>query len=184
MNDKAGSRKMEAGRDGRRRASPSGVFRLPAPGSRLSLSRGLSIIEVIVVIAMSVMIAAFAAPFMANTLGRKGAEAAAMTAVDALRDAQFGVMSGRGATAYGVHFENAKIVLFSGAAYVPGDPDNIEHALTGDALITDISLGGGNEVRFTDRRGTPTATGAVAITGSDNTVRVITINAAGMIEAD
>jgi type II secretory pathway pseudopilin PulG len=149
----------------------------------------------VVVIAMIGFVAALAAPFLSSTLQSNDAAQSATGAVDALREAQASVMSGKNNARFGVHFEGTAFVLFQGAAYVPADPGNVVHALTGMVSVAAVSLspggacalpaGTGNcDIHFANRRGAPTESGSVTFTGAGSQVKTVTINAAGMIEAN
>ncbi len=157
--------------------------------------RGFTVLEVIVVIAMIGFVALLAAPFLSNSLASNDAAQSATEAVDSLREAQSSVMSGKDGARFGVHFEGTKFVLFRGAAYAPADPDNAVHALAGDVSVSAVMLapggacalpaGTGNcDVHFANRRGAPTESGTITFTGSGGETKTVSINAAGMIDAD
>jgi prepilin-type N-terminal cleavage/methylation domain-containing protein len=164
-------------------------------GFTLRQAQGFTLIEAIIVIAMMVIIAVMAAPFLSDVLVRRDAELFAAEASDALREAQSSAMSGRNNARWGVHFEETKFVLFDGGAYNSADPDNIVHALSGQVAITAVTLspggactiatGSGNcDVHFANRRGTPTETGSIVFTGADGTARTVTLNGQGMIDVN
>ncbi len=157
--------------------------------------RGFTVLEVMVVVAMIGAVALLAAPFLSSSLSSNDAAQSARVAADALREAQAAVMSGKGAARYGVHFEGTTFVLFQGAAYSPSDANNAVHRLTGLVTVSAVALspggacalpaGTGNcDVHFATRRGTPTESGTVTFTGAGGETRTVTINAAGMIDAN
>jgi hypothetical protein len=134
-------------------------------------------------------------PFVGASLTRKDAQIFSLEAVDALREAQSSVMSGRNNARWGVHFEGASFALFKGAAYNAADPENVVHALSGQVSVTAVTLspggactlpaGAGNcDVHFASRRGVPTETGSIVFTAADGTVRTVTLNAQGMIDVN
>ena len=156
--------------------------------------RGFSIIEVLMVVAMTGVLSLMVAPYLSDILGRKDIGNYALEAMDSLREAQSSVMSGKNNARYGVHFEGAKFVFFQGATYSPADPNNVEHAFSGFANISAVSLapggvctlpaGTGNcDVHYANHFGTPTESGTIVITDGTNP-KTVTVGAAGMIDAN
>lgn len=99
-----------------------------------------------------------------------------------LRDARSRTLASRGGSQYGVHFEEARAVLFIGNTYNPLDTVNNEiYILPLGVRISDISLGGGGEIIYTRLTGTPSVSGTVTIQLRQNTskTKIITISAAG-----
>lgn len=147
--------------------------------------RGFTVIEVILVIAIMGFLVVLAAPFLSDTLSRNDLAIASDGAIDALREAQSSSMSGRNTGLFGVHFETAQFVFFEGATYNPSDPNNVTHALGGNVTITTITIsGGGSDVHFASHKGEPTETGSVTFTDVGGNVKTVTLNAAGLVEAD
>jgi len=148
-------------------------------------NRGLTFLELILVVALAGVVMTLSMPYMAASIGRNQLDLSASRAVDSLREAQFSAMNGRQPGRFGVHFESSKIVTFRGAAYAPGDAGNDEFILTDGVAATAISLsGGGADVHFDDQRGEPVETGSVVLSGPGEKTRTITINAVGMIQTD
>lgn len=157
--------------------------------------RGFTVLEVMTVIAMIGMLAALASPMLSAGQTRADARRFAVEAVDALREAQASVMSGRNNARFGVHFEGARFTLFEGAAYVVSDPNNVVHDLSGLVSITSVSLspggacalpaGTGNcDVHFASRKGAPVESGSVTFTDAEGNVKTVIVNAAGMIDVN
>jgi hypothetical protein len=114
-------------------------------------------------------------------------------AVDALREAQSSVMSGKNNAKFGVHFEGGRYTFFQGATYSSSDPENVAHILDANVTVTAVTLspggsctlpaGTGNcDVHFINHFGTPTETGTIVFTGDDGTTKTVTVGAAGMID--
>lgn len=158
-------------------------------------SRGFTLIEALVVVAFIGILSALASPLLSSSLTRADASRFAAEAVDALREAQASVMSGKNNARHGVHFEGTKFVMFEGAAYSPADPNNAVHQLSGNVTITAVSLspggactlpaGTGNcDVHFANRKGIATESASITFTGGGGEARTVTVNAAGMIDAN
>ncbi len=157
------------------------------------MQKGFTLLETLVAVAMLSILSLLVAPLVRDTLTKSDVQRYAAEAVDALREAQAAVMSGKNNARFGVHFEATKFVLFQGAAYSPSDPENVVHQFTGDSVITAVTLspggsctlpaGTGNcDVHFASRKGVPTESGTVTFVGSESLVRTVTVNAAGMTE--
>lgn len=151
--------------------------------------------ELMVVIAMTGIVVLMALPFISTAPTKADVRTAAPDAVDALREAQASVMSGKNNARFGVHFEATKIVVFQGATYGAGDANNIVHAFSGRLTVTAVALspggactlpaGTGNcDVHFANHKGTPTESGSVTITGENGDAMTVTVNAAGMIDVN
>jgi type II secretory pathway pseudopilin PulG len=170
--------------------NPSPLVPHPSPPEA-----GFTFMETLIAVAMLSALSLLVAPLMQDSLMHADAGRYADEGVDALREAQAATMSGKNNARYGVHFEGTKFVFFQGATYSGADPNNVEHALTGNVTITAVSLspggactlpaGTGNcDVHFASRKGTPTETGSVTFTGAGGQVETVTVNAAGLIDAN
>jgi len=156
------------------------------------MRRGFTIIEILIVVSVTVVLAAVAAPLLTNALSRGDARSYALQAVDALREAQSSTMSGRANARYGVHFEQTKFVLFQGAVYSSSDANNLVTSFSGRATISAVNLSGGActvatgigncDLHFARVRGTPTETGSIVFADLTGQTRTVTINATGLIE--
>ena len=162
---------------------------------RQSGDRGFSLVEVLIMVGVVGVLSVMVSPYLADTLTRKDARIYAEEAMDALREAQSSVMSGRDNARWGVHFEETRFALFSGASYVDGDPGNIVHELSGQTRIVSVSLspggscavdtGVGNcDVHFVNSRGTPTEAGSIVVTADDGATWTVTLNDQGMIDVE
>lgn len=163
--------------------------------SKPAVPAGLTLIEPVIVVAMLGALMLMSAPYLSDTLARKDRDAFVAEAVDALREAQSSVMSGRNNARYGVHFEAAKFVFFQGAVYNAADPGNVTHALTGRAMVASVTLspggactvstGAGNcDVHFASHKGAPTESGAVVFSDDAGATKTVAVGAAGMFDVN
>ena len=84
--------------------------------------------------------------------------------------------------AYGVHFEQGKVVLFVGPTYSAGATSNEVQVLNGAVRISAIVLaGGGSDVVFSKLTGTTAQSGTITLASvkSSSVTKVITIAATG-----
>lgn len=155
--------------------------------------RGFTLIEILLVVTLTLVMAGLLAPILFDALSRGDARSYALQAVDSLREAQSSTMSGRANSRYGVHFEQGKLVMFQGATYSAVDTNNLTQSFSGRATIASVTFspggactvatGVGNcDIHFARVRGTPTETGSVVITDLTGQSRTVTINAVGLIE--
>lgn len=158
-------------------------------------TRGYTMLEEIIVVAIMGMVGVMAAPYLFSAVGSNDLATTAQGAVDALREAQSSAMSRKNTGKFGVHFEAAKFVFFEGAAYSAGDANNVVHALSGQVAVSAVALspggsctvatGSGNcDVHFANHRGAPTESGSITILNIDGPAKTVTVNAAGMIEGN
>jgi type II secretory pathway pseudopilin PulG len=156
---------------------------------------GFTIIEAVISVVLIAVVAGMSVPLLSQTVVSKDLPTSVAEAVDALREAQSAVMSGRGDSAYGVHFHGTGFVFFKGATYSESDPDNVVHALSDIVAITDVALvpggtcalpaGTGNcDVHFANSRGVAAETGTVTFTDQTDAVKTISLNAAGLVDSD
>ncbi len=149
-------------------------------GARLS-SRGFTLIEMLVVLGISVILATGGFLSLWNLRKHQALRLAAESMVAFLREAQSRSATQEGGVGWGVHFENStdrdSYWLFSGSV--------IEDPVDKVALPATVGLDTpSDEVFFSKVSGLPDFPTIVKIKllGDDSSVRTITINAQGTIE--
>jgi len=181
-------------------AGAAGLTMRTAPRARPGRQRGpgpragMTVLELLLTVAIMIVVAVMMAPFMSDAVDRRALDRYSAEASDALREAQFSVLSGRYNQKFGVHFQGTSFVFFQGAAYSAGDANNVTHALPGDVTITSVSLSGGActlpagtgncDVHFPSGRGIPTESGAIVFTGPYSASKTVTVGAAGLIDVN
>ncbi|MDD5252124.1 MAG: prepilin-type N-terminal cleavage/methylation domain-containing protein [Patescibacteria group bacterium] len=159
--------------------------RTPALSHSSTSSRGVTVIELIMVLAVMLILATIVMPYLSDATRRSDLDAETTIAADLLSQAQFSAMSGKGGRRFGVHFETTEYVFFNGATYNAADTNNDVHVLPPTVTISAVSLvPAGSDVHFVNPKGTPTETGTVTFAGPDGLTKVISINAAGMIDVN
>ena len=147
--------------------------------------RGLSIIEIVVVIAVLASITAFIAYRFLNSVQERALEGAVDSVVATLEQARIQTIASRNKSQHGVHFSASAIVLFEGGVYDPSSPSNKFFLLNDEVEISSWVLGGGgDDVIFEQLSGKTSNTGTVTLRLKDriNRTKTVTIITSGIIE--
>ena len=148
---------------------------------------GFSVAELLVVIAVIAILAALSASSFVNLNKTEAVDKTALLAISALDEARSLTLASKNSSQYGVHFEDSKIVLFTGATYSSGDSSNQVNLLNSVVRTSAINLtGGGNEVIFNRLTGATGENGSVTFSfRSDSTVtKTVTIYTTGAAESN
>ncbi len=151
----------------------------------LSESRGVSLPEILVVLAVAGILSAvsFASYITFNKHEALGKDAAKVVALfDEARSLSVG---SKGGLSYGVHIESDKVTRFAAPTYSAGASGNSVELLTPYVTISNISLaGGGSDVFFSKTAGTTTKSGTLTLSLVSNAAKTktIMINQTGLVE--
>lgn len=147
-------------------------------------NKGFTLFEVLIVIAIMLLLTTLSITGLHSFSSRSNHTSAAHTILGALEEAQARTLACDGDTAYGVHFEPTQVVIFQGTSYTAGAPENDIRQLPARTTISNLSIGGGNDVFFTRLNGSTSSTGTVtvALIADTNINRVITIYESGLSE--
>lgn len=145
--------------------------------------RGFTLIELIVVIAIATILFAIIISGFSGLRQHSDFNLAGDDSISYLQEARAKTLSSDSASAYGVHFETTKFVLFTGDTYDPLDSSNKDRPLPSTVEISAIILTGlGDEIIFkrltgeTDQSGTIT----IRLTSDPSVTRVIEIASTGL----
>ena len=155
--------------------------------------RGLTAIELLIVIAAIGVIAAMTSLPLATIQTSAGLSSSVDAIVDGLRRAQLQASSGYYAGAvsgvtWGVHFSDtaacalpaAKFQIYGGAAFASATDVTIV-SLPGSAKITALNLGGGCDAGFNRFIGTTSASGTVTVASPSGKTKIIAISSYGRV---
>ncbi|TSC77253.1 MAG: Uncharacterized protein G01um101431_436 [Parcubacteria group bacterium Gr01-1014_31] len=153
----------------------------------LRASFGFTFIELLVVLGLMVTLAALAVPLFFNWQSQSGLDTVAQELAAVVREAQARAMAGDGASAWGVHFDDAasdRFVLFRGASFATRDAAYDQVTVLPPSVAYDaILVAGGDAVVFSRGRGTTGNIGSVTLRSSEGKTFELRVNAAGAVNA-
>ncbi len=149
--------------------------------------RGISILEVIVVIAVLCIIAIIVIPQFAKTRENQVLKTAVADILSSINKARSQTLSSLDSSKYGVRFESDKVIIFTGTVFSAGAGTNESINITTPASITNVTLDGSSgtsgDIYFNRLSGSPSKTGTVTISTTSFT-KIITIFATGVASVD
>lgn len=146
--------------------------------------KGFTLIELILVIAITAIVAALSVPFVQSFQTSTDLYTHANTITKTLRRVQQQSIVGQNDSSWGVYFDNGikSLIVFKGDNYISRDPDfdqPIEYPAVFN-LTTDF----GNEFYFSIYSGQPSASGLITLDGLNNESKTISITSFGLIQID
>lgn len=142
------------------------------PGS----SRGLSIIEILVVIGVLAILSTIALQSLRSLNGNAALDADAVRALAELKNARSKTLASENADQYGVRFETDRIIFFKGATYNAASANNVTTELNRLVTIASTTLiGGSANVVFERISGKTQNSGTVILAQNSNTSASTTI---------
>ena len=151
----------------------------------MSNRRAFTLIETLVAIAIMVMLAVVVVFSLAHKKGESSLDADVLKVKTVLAEARSDTLSGKEASAYGVHFGTDTVTLFKGTTYSSTSPDNELFQLNDDIEISSISLaGGGSDLVFRRLTGATDTPGSITLQIKTDSAKTatITVNAVGTVE--
>ncbi len=149
-------------------------------------SGGFTFIEVVLVLGILLTVFALVLPVTRQFAVSASVHDEALALATDLRRAQASALAGIGDGPSGVRLDADPVntwANFQGATYVPGAPGVETHTIRGEVTLASVSLaGGGNEVVFTELRGTTAQAGAVTLHARGGETRTVTVNAHGNVD--
>lgn len=145
---------------------------------------GFTFIELLIVLGIMSIIALVALPFFSNSISRNDLQTSAWQLANDLRRARSAAMAAQSNSAWSVHLQSDRHVLFVGTTYNASDPNNLITLLPATITLSAITLnGGGSDVRFSKIKGQTTDFGTITILDNNSGQSlVVSVNAAGHIQ--
>lgn len=138
-------------------------------------SHGFTLVEMLLSMGIITLLAGISLPIYISFETRNDLEVTSQSIVEMLRRAQTYARSVNGDSQWGVSVQSGTATLFKGATYATRDATYDETNTSG------LSSSGLSEIAFTKFDATPSTTGTITLTASNNETRTITINAKGMV---
>lgn len=145
--------------------------------------RGLSLIEILIVIAIMLILATMLGTMLSRFNSVQELHVGSGAAASVFERARARSMSGINGTPHGVHIASTTLTLFVGNTYDVASTTNETAPLMGKLEIVQISVGGGSDVVFNQLTGATSQPGSIVlqIEGDSSRQRTITISATGAV---
>jgi Tfp pilus assembly protein FimT len=146
---------------------------------------GLSILELLVSIAIITALASLSFTSFAGFFNTHSVDKEAGVVIATIAYARSQSMSGKGDSAYGVHFASDGITVFLGTTYNSSAASNVVRQFASGVQISNIAIGSGvSDVVFAKLTGASSATGTITIASAKDSsrIKIITISATGLAE--
>lgn len=149
--------------------------------------KGISAIEIFVVVAIVALLAAVVIPQFAKIRERQVLKSAVEDILSSISKAQSRTLASAESSSYGVYFESNKVVIFKGTIFSSSDANNETVDLTSPANISNVTLAevgaSSGKIYFNRLSGTPDKSGTVTVSTMDYS-KIITISATGAVSVD
>jgi len=130
--------------------------------------RAFTLLELLIIIGIIAILAVLAVPLLHNFQLTSSLENSSEEIINTLRLAQNKTIASEGASSWGVYFSTSTVphqyTLFKGEGYLSRDASaDVVHKISGTVLISEISLGLGQEVVFNRVSGDSRQSGSVSL---------------------
>lgn len=157
---------------------------------KLTHNKGISMIEILIVIAIMVVIIAIVVLSLSRFRAEQSLQGTTADIVSLLNEARTNTISSKNSTTYGVYFETNRAVLFAGSSFSEPNSNNKQLDLDSTVNIPSsggISLNGGSSsVVFTRISGDTANYGTIILRLTSDATRqkTITINKTGVVSSN
>lgn len=151
------------------------------------MRRGISIIEILIVIAVLGIIFAIVLPQFSKMRENQVLKNGVGDVLSAIDKARAQTLSSLNSFSYGVHFEAGKVIIFKDESFISIDANNETINIIAPASISNVYLDGvstvSGEFYFNRLSGTPSKTGSVTLS-TPNYSKIIRISSTGVASVD
>lgn len=152
-----------------------------------SFRRGITLIEMLVVVAIIGIIILVVLPQFAKMRENQVLKSATADILSAIDKARSQTLASVDSSEYGLYFQSDKAVIFKGTAYFATDASNENIDIISPANISNVNLAGSSgtsgELYFNRLSGSPSKTGTIIISVPSNS-KIIIISATGSASAN
>ena len=147
--------------------------------------KGITLWEILLAIAIVGILAVLVLPGFSKIRKIQILKSTTEDIVSVIGQARSQTLASLNSSAYGVHFETNRVILFTGTSFSSGATSNQITNLISPATISSISLSNsGADLYFNRLSGLPSATGTIMLTLPSVTSKTITISASGSVSAN
>jgi len=149
------------------------------------ITKGFTLVEIVVVLAILVLIVVFSVSSFKLLNQSQALSKSADLVATTLREARSQTLASKSLSQYGVHFDPTQIVLFKGDLYSATATTNLYFPLNSSVSISNIALSGGRvEVIYSRLTGDAPQTGTVTLSlvSNPSSIRTINISGSGLVE--
>ena len=148
---------------------------------KVKATSGFTLIELILVIAITLILVSVASPVYGTFLTSTQLNESSVQITQMLREARNQAISRVGDSSYGVFFATDSSTLYKGDSYATRDT-NYDYVFVLDDGVSLSTTLSGNEVSYSKGLGEPNNTGTITVTHSTTGSRVIEIGSFGTAE--
>lgn len=148
-------------------------------------SRGFTLVELLIVIAVTLILAVAAVPIYGNLQVQSQLNENTSLLIQSLRTAQERAMARVNNASHGIKLFSNSYILYQGSSYAERSQSYDRTIELGDAISVEKSLSGtgeDDEINFSKSLGVPDMTGTITLTHDTGDVKTIEINAFGKTE--
>ena len=147
--------------------------------------KGITLWEILLAIAIVGVLAVIVLPGFSKIRKIQILKSTTEDIVSVIGQARSQTLASLNSSAYGVHFETNRVILFTGTSFSSDATSNQITNLISPATISSISLSNsGADLYFNRLSGLPSATGTIMLTLPSVTSKTITISASGSVSAN
>jgi len=147
--------------------------------------KGITLWEILLAIAIVGILAVLVLPGFSKIRKIQILKSTTEDIVSVIGQARSQTLASLNSSAYGVHFETNRVILFTGTSFSSGATSNQITNLISPATISSISLSdSGADLYFNRLSGLPSATGTIILSLPSVSLKTITISASGSVSAN
>lgn len=154
---------------------------------RNNYQKGLSVTELLIVIAGIALLVAFVLPQFFKLRENQTLKSAVGDILSILDKARANTLASVNSSEYGVHLESDKVIIFKGNTFDVNDTNNETINITTPASISNVTLNGisgsSGDVYFQRVYGVPSKSGTITVSTTSSS-KIITLSSTGVASSN